>query len=146
MTTSGRDRSNSNLKRGNKDFGREVKGDNFQAARAAQDKNRASDARIVEAAQDSPDDAILELFTEASRAAARGLRKWNQRGGEPSRQTIEATREARQLAISAAEILRSRGRSEEAESFFAEMEARISKTNMGKGMQPFHCTRCGTSV
>lgn len=135
------ERSKRNLKRGNM-----VAGDRYAKAREVVAENRAADKEIAQRAQDSPDDAILELFTEASRAAARGLRKWNQRGGEPSRQAIEATKEARQLAVAAAEILRARGRSAEAESFFAEVEARIVATRVGKGMQPVHCTRCGAAV
>lgn len=140
MATPGQERARQeNLKRGR--TGPDV----GAAGRAAAAEVREKDQAIRDAAANDPDDAILEMFQEASVAAARGLRKWNRSGGEPSRQTIDGVKEARQLAIVAGDILRTRGSATEAERFFAQMATRISAANLGEGPQPVVPSEVGGS-
>lgn len=119
-----------------KALGNLKRGTDTTAARAQKAANQAKDEEIRDKAAKDPDDAILEMFTEASVAAARGLRKWNRTGGEPTRQTIDAVKEARQLAVVAGDILRARGSATEAERFFAGLASRLSEANLGEGPSP----------
>ena len=117
-----------NLKRG-----RLQPGDVTQA-NATRAANREQESEID--ASEDPDDVTLELFKEASKAALRGYRKLNKKGGEPSRQQLEASKEARQLADVCRDIIRARGAATAAEHFFAEVARRITKANLAEGPQP----------
>jgi hypothetical protein len=116
-------------------------------AREVVRKNQATDKALGDSAESGDvDDVLIQLFREASLAAARGLRKWNAKRGEPSKLTIEATREARQLAIVASDILKARGRDAEAGEWFADLETHLASGGVSTGGVSYHCTRCGDPV
>ena len=125
-----------NLKRGNvqqkSEFG--PGGGNPEPGLEAIARNREQDAALLQL--DDPDDVTLELFKEASLAALRGYRKANRQRGEPNRQQIEASKEARQLAEVCRDIIRARGAATEARRFFTEMASRITAANLEEGPRP----------
>lgn len=117
------------------------------AAQKTNAEDRAAEKRIAKLASEADVEVVLvELFRESAVAATRGLRKWNRGRTEPSKMTIEATKEARQLAERVEQILVRIGRTTEAERFFTEMETRLAAADLGEGPQPILCPGCARAV
>ena len=108
------------------------------AAAALEQREAAEEEAIGQAARSpaGPDDAIVELFEKTARATSRMLDKWLRQRGEPSRAMIEAEKETRQLGMVARDILIARGRTAEAETFFATVAARLDSANLVEGPRP----------
>jgi hypothetical protein len=118
-----------NLRRGN------VPGADTSAATAARAALRESE-EAMRGPDVSPDDVVLAMFQEASIAHTKMLRKWNRSGGKPDKILLEAMRETRQLARDARDIVVARGRTAEAETFFAQVAGRVTSANLGEGPRP----------
>jgi hypothetical protein len=106
-----------------------------EKSRQVRESERRADEYLRKLTEQDPDAVLLAMF-QAGVAATRALRKWNRRGGEPSRNEIDAVKEARQLALTCQDILKARGASTEAESFFAGLASRLSEANLGKSPRP----------
>ena len=121
--STGRERSNANLRPGGRGFDARERREGVLAAQVKAAEEREKTASMHAAAQDNPNEVVRRLFAAAARVAERAYDKASSTGKFDSH-LIDVSKEARQLADRCLEIIRAEGELAQADAILAEMDTR----------------------